>query len=69
VIRRGRLWAHKAPTGGVPWVWNDSIVFRPHACPLARSACVHVTVFQSGAKISRPTGLHSSMRLPPGSYR
>jgi hypothetical protein len=48
-------------------VWNDSIVFSPHACPFARSASVQVTGSQSGAKISRPVGLHSSMRLPPGS--
>ena len=56
-----------AITGGVPCVWNDSIVFRPQAWPLARSACVQVTVSQSGAKISRPTALHSSILLPPGS--
>jgi hypothetical protein len=54
-------------TGGVPWVWKDSIVFSPQACPLARSACVQLTGRQSGARISRVSGLHSSTRLPPGS--
>jgi hypothetical protein len=48
-------------------VWKDEIVFNPHAWPFARSASVHVTGSQSGAKISRAVGLHSSMRLPPGS--
>ena len=55
------------PTGGVPWVWKDSMVFRPQAWPLARSASVQVMVRQSGASTSRATGLASSIRLPPGS--
>jgi hypothetical protein len=55
------------PTGGVPWVWKDSMVFSPHAWPLARSASVQVIVRQSGASTRRATGLHSSIRFPPGS--
>ena len=54
-------------TGGVPWVWKDSIVLSPHACPLARSASVQLTGCQSGARTSRAPALHNSMRLPPGS--
>jgi 5-carboxyvanillate decarboxylase len=54
-------------TGGVPWVWKDSMVFSPQAWPLARSAWVQVIVRQSGASTSRATGLHNSIRLPPGS--
>ncbi len=54
-------------TGGVPCMWNDSIVFRPQAWPLARSASVQVIVRQSGASTSRAAGLASSIRLPPGS--
>jgi hypothetical protein len=54
-------------TGGVPWVWKDSMVFSPQAWPLARSASVQVIVRQSGASTSRATGLASSIRLPPGS--
>jgi hypothetical protein len=48
-------------------VWNDGIVASPQACPFARSASVQVMVYQSGAKISRAHGLHSSIRFPPGS--
>src|ERR1700761_4000828 len=44
-------------TGGVPWVWNELIVFRPQAWPLARSASLQLIVSQSGAKISRATGV------------
>ena len=40
-------------TGGVPYVWNDSIVFSPHACPFFRSASLHRMGFQSGARIRR----------------
>ena len=54
-------------TGGVPWVWKDSMVFSPQAWPLARSASVQVIVRQSGASTSRAAGLASSIRLPPGS--
>ena len=60
-------WGPLIRAGGVPWVWKDSMVFRPQAWPLARSASVQVIVPQSGASISRATGLHSSIRLPPGS--
>ena len=38
-------------TGGVPCVWNVLTVCSPHACPLARSACVQTTGFQSGSRI------------------
>ena len=65
--RDHRLLVAYSPTGGVPWVWKDSIVFRPQAWPLARSASVQVIVRQSGASTSRATGLHSSIRFPPGS--
>ncbi len=41
-----------SPTGGVPWVWKLSMVFRPQAWPLRRSASVQVTVCQSGARAS-----------------
>ena len=44
------------------------MVFRPHACPLALSASVQLTGCQSGARTSRAPAVHSSMRLPPGSY-
>jgi hypothetical protein len=54
-------------TGGVPWVWKVSMVFMPHAWPLARSASVHSTVFQSGARIIRAPELQNSIRFPPGS--
>ena len=54
-------------TGGVPCVWKESIVLRPHACPLARSASDQSTGSQSGASTSRAPALHSSIRLPPGS--
>lgn len=60
-------WSAAGSSGGVPWVWKDSMVFRPHACPLARSAWVHVIRGQSGARTRRVSGLHNSMRLPPGS--
>ncbi len=59
---------HGVPAiGGVPWVWKDSMVFRPHACPLARSASVQLTGGQSGARTSRAPAVQGSMRLPPGS--
>jgi hypothetical protein len=54
-------------TGGVPWVWKDSMVLRPQAWPLARSAWFQVMGRQSGARTRRVKGLHSSTRLPPGS--
>ncbi len=54
-------------TGGGPWVWNDSMVFSPRACPFIRSAWVHFTGCQSGARISRAPALASSTRLPAGS--
>ncbi len=54
-------------TGGVPCVWNVSIVFSPHACPFFRSVSVQVTVSQSGARISRAPAFASSTRLPAGS--
>src|SRR3954471_15939549 len=47
---RGRK-AHPS-TGGVPWVWNDSIVFSPHACPFLRSSSVQTIGFQSGARMT-----------------
>ena len=56
-----------AATGGVPWVWNDSIVFSPQAWPFLRSSSVQVIGFQSGARISRAPALATSTRLPPGS--
>ncbi len=65
---RGLLRHSHHGTGGVPWVWNDAMVASPQACPFARSASVQLIGAQSGAKISRATGLHSSIRLPPGSY-
>jgi S-adenosyl methyltransferase len=69
LARRSHGLGHGAPTaGGVPCVWKDSMVFRPHACPLARSASVQLTGCQSGARTSRAPAVHSSMRLPPGSY-
>src|SRR5215216_5357739 len=55
-------------TGGVPWVWKDSIVLRPQAWPFLRSSSVQVIGFQSGARISRAPALATSTRLPPGSY-
>ena len=42
------------------------MVFRPHACPLARSASVQLTGGQSGARTSRAPAVHNSTRLPPG---
>jgi hypothetical protein len=54
-------------TGGVPWVWNDSIVFSPHAWPFLRSSSVHTIGFQSGARMRRAPALATSTRLPPGS--
>jgi hypothetical protein len=55
-------------TGGVPWVWKDSIVFKPQAWPFFRSASVQTTGFQSGARMSRAPELASSIRLPAGSH-
>src|SRR5271154_2450694 len=55
-------------TGGVPYVWNESIVFRPQAWPFLRSASVQRIGFQSGARIRRAPALATSTRLPPGSY-
>ena len=54
-------------TGGVPWVWNDSMVLSPQAWPFFRSASFHTIVFQSGARISRAPAFATSTRLPPGS--
>ncbi len=54
-------------TGGVPWVWNVSIVFSPQACPFLRSASVQTTGSQSGARISRAPAFANSIRLPAGS--
>ncbi len=54
-------------TGGVPWVWKVSMVFKPQAWPFLRSVSVQVTVCQSGARISRAPALASSTRLPAGS--
>ena len=53
-------------TGGVPWVWKDSMVFSPQACPLARSASVQVIGCQSGARTSRAPALHSSTAVAAG---
>src|SRR5215218_6523170 len=47
-------------TGGVPWVWKDSIVLRPQAWPFLRSSSVQVIGFQSGARISRAPALATS---------
>ena len=44
------------------------MVLRPQAWPFRRSASVHTTVCQSGAKISRAPALASSMRFPAGSH-
>jgi hypothetical protein len=57
----------QSPAGGVPWVWNDSIVFSPHAWPFLRSSSVQTIGFQSGARMSRAPALATSTRLPPGS--
>ena len=66
--RVGVTRARRRPaTGGVPWVWKESIVLSPHAWPLARSASVQFTGCQSGASTRRAPALHSSIRLPPGS--
>ncbi len=54
-------------TGGVPWVWKDSIVFRPQAWPFLRSSSVQTIGFQSGARMRRAPALATSTRLPPGS--
>ena len=54
-------------SGGVPWVWKLSMVFRPQAWPLRRSASVQVIGFQSGASTRRAPALATSTRLPPGS--
>jgi hypothetical protein len=54
-------------TGGVPCVWNDSIVFSPQAWPFLRSSSVHTIGFQSGARMRRAPALATSTRLPPGS--
>ena len=35
--------ASSSGTGGVPLMWNEAIVFIPHACPFARSACDQIT--------------------------
>ena len=40
-------------TGGVPYVWNDSMVLSPQAWPFLRSSSVHTMGFQSGARIRR----------------
>jgi hypothetical protein len=62
----GSIKPHPA-TGGVPWVWNDSMVFSPQACPFLRSSSVHTIGFQSGARMRRAPALATSTRLPPGS--
>lgn len=54
-------------TGGVPWVWNDLMVCRPHAWPFLRSASLQRIGFQSGARTRRAPGQATSTRLPPGS--
>ena len=54
-------------SGGVPWVWKLSIVFRPQAWPFLRSSSVQVIGFQSGASTSRAPAFATSTRLPPGS--
>ena len=54
-------------TGGVPWVWNDSMVLSPQAWPFLRSSSVQTIGFQSGARIRRAPALATSTRLPPGS--
>jgi hypothetical protein len=64
---RGRDRPQPAVTGGVPWVWNDSIVFSPQAWPFLRSSSLQTIGFQSGARISRAPALATSTRLPPGS--
>ena len=45
-------------TGGVPLMWNDATVCIPHACPFARSACVHTTGSGSGSKIEEAARAH-----------
>ena len=44
-------------TGGVPWVWNVSMVLRPQAWPFLRSASVQVTVSQSGGEDQPGAGI------------
>src|SRR5207342_3610328 len=67
VARGSTSFDHRPATGGVPWVWKDSIVFSPHACPFLRSSSVHTIGFQSGARMRRAPALATSTRLPPGS--
>ena len=67
VVQQSRGKKAKPQTGGVPWVWKDSIVFKPHAWPFLRSSSVQTIGFQSGARISRAPALATSTRLPPGS--
>jgi hypothetical protein len=71
LLRSARNDDHSAASsrgaGGVPWVWNDSMVFSPQAWPFFRSASFQTMVFQSGARISRAPALATSTRLPPGS--
>jgi hypothetical protein len=43
------------------------MVASPQAWPFARSASDQLIGAQSGAKISRAHGLHTSIRFPPGS--
>jgi hypothetical protein len=66
-LSRSMIPAYASHTGGVPWVWNDSIVFSPHAWPFLRSSSVQTIGFQSGARIRRAPALATSTRLPPGS--
>src|SRR3990172_8520972 len=70
-ILKGQVWHAVllySSTGGVPCLWNDSIVFNPQACPFLRSSSLQTIVFQSGARIRRAPALAISKRLPPGSY-
>ena len=69
-VGTGREHRHALPRAGisgVPWVWNDSMVFNPQAWPFLRSSSVQVIGFQSGARISLAPALATSTRLPPGS--
>src|SRR5690606_23871126 len=55
------LYSAAFATGGVPCVWKLSIVLRPQAWPLRRSASVHTTGCQSGSRISRAPAFAISM--------
>src|SRR5437879_13925993 len=67
ILARSMIPARASHTGGVPCVWNDSIVFSPQAWPFLRSSSVQTIGFQSGARMRRAPALATSTRVPPRS--